>query len=660
MTMLGKWDESVLPKSADAVDECVYGSNLLGSDQSLVLHGGGNTSVKTPYRDITGRDIDALFIKGSGWDLATIERQGFAALPIARLVELLQLEALSDRDMMRELSAARFDPAMPQPSVEALLHAFLPYRAVQHSHADLILTLTNTPNGERYVRELFGDRILIVRYVMPGFDLARELYSKWKTDSTSKTIGIVLMNHGLITFGDTTREAYLQHISIIKEAKEFLDRIAPIPVTQKDGSQQKPLSATLLAGIRKEISVYAGRPMIVQRENDELITKFVNRPDLKTIATKGPLTPDHVIRTKRIPLLGRDLADYVDKYSQYFERHRSRSSLQISMLDTAPRIVLDPEFGMLTIGQSTKDVKIASDIFRHTIVVASRCQDYLGGWEALPEESIFDVEYWELEQAKLLTTTSPLTFEGQVALVTGAASGIGEACAKALLRRGAAVIAIDRSNNVLNKSNNPNWHGVVADVTDSDSMGHAISLGVEAFGGVDVAVIAAGIFGQTTRISDLKSEDWRMVMSINTDAVADLLSQLYPLLKLSPVAGRVVIIGSKNVAAPGLGAAAYSASKAATTQLARVAALEWAADGIRINTVHPDSVFDTSLWTEELLLERANSYGLTVSEYKRRNLLGYEITSDHVGNLVAEICGPTFIATTGAQISIDGGNERTL
>ena len=179
MAMPGKWNESALPKDADAVDECVYGSRLLGSDQSLVLHGGGNTSVKTPYRDITGRDIDALFIKGSGWDLATIKREGFAALPIARLIELLQLEALSDRDMMRELSAARFDPAMPQPSVEALLHAFLPHRAVQHSHADRILTLTNTPNGERYVRELFGDRILLVRYVMPGFDLARELYLKW-------------------------------------------------------------------------------------------------------------------------------------------------------------------------------------------------------------------------------------------------------------------------------------------------------------------------------------------------------------------------------------------------------------------------------------------------------------------------------------------------
>ena len=658
--MLGKWDQSALPKNADAVDECIYGSQLLGSDQSLVLHGGGNTSVKMPYIDITGREIDALYIKGSGWDLATIKRQGFAALPIARLVELLQLGALSDRDMMRELSAARFDPAMPQPSVEALLHAFLPHQAVQHSHSDLILTLTNTPNGKRYIHELFGERILIIKYVMPGFDLARELYLKWEKDSTSKTVGIVLMNHGLITFGDTTRDAYLQHISIIKEASEFLDQIAPVSLNHDDGTQQKPVSATLLAEIRKKISVYAGRPMIVQREDDQLITKFVNRPDLKTIATKGPLTPDHVIRTKRIPLLGRDVSDYASKYAQYFERHRSRSSLQISMLDTAPRVILDPELGMLTIGQSTKDAKIASDIFRHTIVVASRCQDYLGGWEALSEELIFDVEYWELEQAKLLMTTSPLTFQGQVALVTGAASGIGQACARSLVKRGAAVIAIDRSDKVLDDSNNPNWFGITADVTDSVAIKKAISKGVETFGGIDIAVIAAGIFGRTTKISELKSEDWKMVMSINTDATVDLLSQLHPLLKLSPVAARVVFIGSKNVAAPGPGAAAYSASKAATTQLARVAALEWAVDGIRVNTVHPDSVFDTGLWTQELLLDRATGYGLTIDEYKRRNLLGFEIKSQHVGELVAEICGPAFIATTGSQISIDGGNERTL
>lgn len=658
--MLSRWDETALPKNADAVDECVYGSQLLGSDPSLVLHGGGNTSVKTPYRDITGREIEALLIKGSGWDLATIKRQGFAAIPIARLLELLQLEALSDRDMMRELSAARLDPAMPQPSVEALLHAFLPHRAVQHSHADLILTLTNTPNGERYVRQIFGDRILIVRYVMPGFDLAREVYLKWESDSSSNTIGIVLMNHGLITFGDTTREAYLQHISIIKEAREFLDQIVPIPMTHQDETQQKSVSATLLAEIRKEICVNVGRPMIVRREDDELITKFVNRPDLKTIATKGPLTPDHVIRTKRIPLLGRDVADYASKYVQYFERHRSRSGLQISMLDSAPRIMLDPEFGMLAIGESVRDAKIASDIFRHMIVVASRCQDYLGGWEALSEESIFDVEYWELEQAKLRTTASRLRLHGQVAVVTGAASGIGQACAMALIKRGAAVIAIDRSNKVLDNSGDANWFGVVADVTNSDSMLQAISKGVDVFGGVDIAVIAAGIFGQTAKISALQLDEWRRVMSINTDAVAELLSQLHPFLKLSPVAGRVVIIGSKNVAAPGPGAAAYSASKAATTQLARIAALEWAADGIRVNTVHPDSVFDTGLWTEELLLERANTYGLTVDEYKRRNLLGIEITSQHVGELVAEICGPAFIATTGAQISIDGGNERTL
>lgn len=660
MLITNAWDDSCLPKDADPIDECVYGSQLLGRDDSLVLHGGGNTSIKVPFKDISGRLIDALYVKGSGWDLATIKREGFAALPIKRLIELLSLQKLSDHEMMRELAAARLDSAMPQPSVEALLHAFLPFPAVQHSHADSILTLTNTPRGDSYIREIYGDSVLIVRYVMPGFDLAREVYAKWTIEATSKTIGIVLMNHGLFTFGDTTLTAYSRHISLINEANEFLDHIAPVMLPPPHDPKQRPINIGRLAEIRLDLSRLAGRPMILGRQHDGLIEQFVNRSDLDQVATRGPLTPDHVIRTKRIPLIGCDISSYATKYKKYFKSNENISLAPLVMLDPAPRILLDRQFGMLVAGSSVKDVQIASNIYRHTIAVISRCEDKLGGWVSLSESLIFAVEYWELEQVKLNLGGVPKLLQGQVAIVTGAASGIGKACAKALLKRGAAIIAIDRSAEVLNITDNQNWFGVIADLTDSKAMREAIQSGIEAFGGVDIAVLAAGIFGNTTRISDLTKKDWQNVMSINTDSVAELLSCLHPFLKLSAVAGRVVVIGSKNVAAPGPGAAAYSASKAATTQLARVAALEWAADGIRVNTVHPDSVFDTGLWSKELLTDRAKGYGITVDEYKHRNLLQFEITSDLVGEMVAEICGPTFIATTGAQIQIDGGNERTL
>lgn len=657
---LNLWDQNALSKSADLLDECVYGSQLLGKDPSLVLHGGGNTSVKTKYKDVTGIELDAIYIKGSGWDLATIERAGFAALPLSRLLELLELESLSDREMMRELSAARFDDSMPQPSVEALLHAFLPFPAIQHSHADVILALTNTPNGDEYIKRIFGNRVLIVQYVMPGFDLARELYQTWEQDSTPDTLGIVLMNHGLFSFGETTRQAYSNHLELINEAEAFVKNILSKVSKPKTLINAKSLDAQEFAALRRKISAVAGRPMIVKRECDASILEFVKRPDLSEIAKKGPLTPDHVIRTKRIPLIGQDVDAYSLEYLKYFERNHSRSQEPLEILDKAPRILLDPQLGMLAVGTSVKEAIIAGDIYRHTLDVVTLCQDYLGGWQALPEELIFDVEYWELEQAKIKKYSSRPILEGQVSIVTGAASGIGKACALELMTRGSAIIAVDQSAEVTEIISNPNWHGVVADVTDHLSMQQAIVSGVEKFGGIDIAVIAAGIFGETARISELKSDGWRKVMAVNTDAVVNLMSTLHPLLKISPIYGRVVIIGSKNVVAPGLGAVAYSASKAATTQIARIAALEWAQDRIRVNVVHPDAVFDTGLWTEEIILARAKSNNLSVNDYKSRNLLRQEIKSDHVGKLVAELCGPAFVATTGAQISIDGGNDRTI
>ncbi len=656
---LNLWDQSALDKSADPLDECVYGSRLLGKDPSLVLHGGGNTSVKIKYKDVTGKELDAIYIKGSGWDLATIERAGFAALPLSRLLELLELESLSDREMMRELSAARFDDSMPQPSVEALLHAFLPFKAIQHSHADVILALTNTPNGDEYIKQIFGNRVLIVQYVMPGFDLARKLYQSWEQDSTPNTLGIVLMNHGLFSFGETTQQAYLNHLELINQAEVFVKNILPKASDSKTLVSKKS-DAQDFAALRRKISAAAGRPMIVKRECDASIMEFVKRPDLSEIAKRGPLTPDHVIRTKRIPLVGQDVDNYSLEYLKYFERNHSRSQEPLQILDGAPRILLDPQLGMLAVGTSAKDANIAGDIYRHTVDVVTLCQDYLGGWQALPEELIFDVEYWELEQAKIKRYSSRPSLEGQVSFVTGAASGIGKACALELMARGSAVIAVDQSARVSEVISNPNWYGVVADVTDQSSVQQAIVTGIERFGGIDIAVIAAGIFGKTERISELNSDGWRKVMAVNTDAVVDLMSSLHPLLKVSPVYGRVVVIGSKNVEAPGLGAVAYSVSKAATTQIARIAALEWAQDRIRVNVVHPDAVFDTGLWTEETISARAKSYNLSVDDYKSRNLLRQEIRSEHVGKLVAELCGPAFIATTGAQISIDGGNDRTI
>ena len=640
------------------LEECVHYSRLIGADPALVLHGGGNSSIKTTWRDITGRDVDALFVKGSGSEMAAIDAAGFAPLALARLLELLELELLSDAEMMRELAAAKLDPDAPAPSVETLLHAFLPFPAVQHSHADVIAALTNLANGEEMVKEVFGDAVVVVPYVMPGFRLAREVRRVWPAQADGRTRGMVLLNHGLFTFGATSRETYERHVELLETAEDWLNDHAPAP--DREVPTLPEVSLTDVAELRLAVSRRADRPLILHRHTDAAVRRFVARPDLASLATRGPITPDHVIRTKATPLIGRDVAAFAESYSAYFAKHARDARNQPTMLDPAPRVILDQELGMLTAGSSAHEAQVVADMYHHTIPVLERAEDHLGGYVALPPERLFEVEYWELEQAKLRRAGGPAALAGTVAFVTGAASGIGRACAEALLARGVAVAGLDLSPEVESRFDVPAWRGIVADVADADAVGAALGETVEAFGGVDIAVIAAGVFGPSAPIAELDEAPWRSVQSVNLDSVVRLLRHLHPLLARSPVGGRVAVIGSKNVAAPGRGAAAYSASKAALTQLSRVAALEWADDGIRVNVVHPDAVFDTGLWTPELLAERAAKHGVDVETYKRRNLLRTEITSADVARAVVALCDDTFRVTTGAQIPIDGGNERVV
>jgi rhamnose utilization protein RhaD (predicted bifunctional aldolase and dehydrogenase)/NAD(P)-dependent dehydrogenase (short-subunit alcohol dehydrogenase family) len=635
------WDD-------DPLGQCVYGSRLLGAQPSLVLHGGGNTSVKTTVPDVFGDPVEVLYVKGSGSDLATIDRTGFTALRLDALKALLRLDSLSDSRMMNELRAARLDASAPDPSVESLLHALLPYAAVQHSHADAIVALTDQPDGIALTGRVLGPGIVVVPYVMPGFDLARYCA---RLDLTGAA-GLVLAHHGLFTFGDTTRSAYEWHLELIDRASAHLDPYRP----QWTDAPAPPVAPVTIAALRKEISDAAGIPMVVRRTDDNRVRGFVGRGDLGEVATRGPLTPDHVIRTKRIPLLGTDVGGYAKAYAAAFEEHRHRRGVPLTMLDPAPRVLLDPAYGMLTAGPRAVDAQIAADIYAHTIDVIATAEA-MDGYRALDPAELFDVEYWELEQAKLKRGATRAPFTGEVALVTGAASGIGRGCAEALRANGAAVIGLDLTPH---GTDAPDYLGLAVDVTDPAAVADAVRQGVERFGGVDMVVASAGIFPGAKPLRDFDPAAWRRAMAVNADSVASLFGAVHPLLALAPRGGRVVVVASKNVRAPGPGAAAYSASKAAVTQLARVAALEWAPDGIRVNVVHPDAVFDTGLWTGDLLRDRAARYGLSVDEYKRRNLLRVEVTSRRVGQLVAALCSDPFAATTGAQVPVDGGNERVI
>ncbi len=358
-------------------------------------------------------------------------------------------------------------------------------------------------------------------------------------------------------------------------------------------------------------------------------------------------------------MVGRDTDAYATAYRKYFAAMEPQAKERKTPLDPAPRLVLDRELGLVGVGRTARDSAIVAEIYAHTMDVIERAEA-LGGDRALPQKDLFDVEYWDLEQAKLRKGGKPPALAGEVALVTGAGSGIGKACVAALLARGAAVVGLDLNPGVAAMHDRADFLGLACDVTSGEQLAAAIERTADAFGGLDMLVLNAGIFPGGRRIEALPTDEWLRVMRVNVDANLVLLRECHPFLKLSPRGGRVVVIGSKNVPAPGPGAAAYSASKAALNQLARVAALEWGSDGIRVNSLHPNAVFDTGLWTEEVLAARAAHYGKSVEEYKRSNVLRTEVTSRDVAELAAEMCGPLFSKTTGAQVPVDGGNERVI
>ncbi len=639
----------------------VYGSRLLGADASLVFAGGGNTSVKATVENLHGEPVEALFVKGSGADLATVTARDFAALELAPLRRLLALPALSDDELLRELQRARLDPAAPRPSVETLLHALLPHRFVDHAHPDAMLAFVASRDGARRAAELWGEDCLIVPYVPPGFALARRCAALWReaTEAGRSPRGIVLLHHGLVAFADDARESYETLLELNARAARRLPRTR---ATARRRTLPPPLDALATARLRRALSRAAGKPLLLALRDEREVRRYVERADLARVSQRGPLTPDHLLRTRRLPMIlgGRDLAEIdaaVERQAaarrEEFERRRGGRAL--TPLDPAPRVVLVPGSGLFGAGASAREAATAAELAVRTAWGIGRAEA-LGGYRPLSAAALFEFEHWAPERAKLAAAAAAPPLGGRIALVTGSAGGIGRAAAEALLAQGAAVIGVDLRETELAGD----FAAVVGDASSPRLLRRAVELAARRFGGLDILVSNLGIFFAGPRIETLADTDWRRTMHLNADAHLTLLRETIPLLRLSPAGGAVVVVGSKNVRAPGPGAAAYSASKAALTQLARVAALELAGDGIRVNVVHPDAVFDTGVWTPERLAERARNYGLSVADYRKRNLLRREVTAADVGAVIAALAGDLFAKTTGAQIPIDGGNERVV
>jgi len=641
----------------------VYTSRLLGRDPSLVLHGGGNTSVKIEEKNLFGETESLLYVKGSGWDLATIRAQGFAPVKMDTLLKMAHLENLSDNDMVRVQKSAMTDPGAPAPSVEAILHAIIPYRFVDHTHADAVVAITNTPDGEAAIRKIYGDRILYIPYVMPGFILARKVYELTRDVDWKKYDGMVLLHHGIFSFADDARESYDRMIRLVSQAEDYIrsKNVFDLPVRQASGKED--LKA--LAHIRREVSKKMGGAAVVHFTQTPEAISYANLENIRNLATRGPLTPDHILHTRQSPVIlsqdtspektGTAIDDYAKNYQNYFNRH---ASSEMKCLDPAPRWAVWPGHGILSFGVNAKRAEVVSDILRHT-VRAQQWAEGMGGWVALPEKDLFDVEYWELEQAKLKKSGTAPALQGKVALVTGAASGIGRACVESLRAQGAAVAALDINPSVVEQFKGADLLGIVCDVTNSQSVDTAVAAVVRKFGGLDILVPNAGLFPSSKNIDVQDDETWKKVLDVNLTGAMYLIRAATPYLVLG-IDPAIVVIASKNVPAPGPGAAAYSASKAGLTQLARVAALELGPEGVRVNMLHPHAVMDTGLWTPEVLQGRASHYKMTVEDYKRNNLMKVEVKSKDVADLVTALAGPLFSKTTGAQIAVDGGNDRVI
>ena len=673
--MKNLWDpEAVAQFEENTLQLRVYTSRLLGQNSDLVLHGGGNTSVKNQQTNLFGEAEDILYVKGSGCDLATIDEDGFTPLLLKTLRKLAALENISDVEMIRQQQMAKSNPDAPNPSVEALLHAIIPFDWIDHTHADAVVTLTNTPKGNELIRKIYGERLLLIPYVMPGFKLSRKVFEMTKKIDWTQFEGMILLNHGIFSFGDTALESYTRMIDLVSLAEDFLAKNSTLTNTAATESVPGKAELLKLACIRRKVSAIRGTGSLAQLNFSTEARTFAKLTNVKEIATRGPITSDHLIRTKSVPAIidpenpQRSLDEFSSAYKAYFERHTNGEQ---KCLDSAPRWAVWPGHGTISFGANLTESGIVSDIAEHTVKAIQLAENLTsegssGRWQPVSEKHLFEAEYWVLQQAKLKSENvnqgeqkTKSEFQGKIAIVSGAASGIGLACARELFAQGAVVVGLDLNPEISKIFCEPGMLGLQCDVTDQKAVIEAVAETVRQFGGIDILVLNAGTFPAGQTIEEMGEQTWSRSLEINLTAPQQLLQACVPFLKegLDPA---VVFMASRNVPAPGAGASAYSVPKAGQTQLARIAALELGKFGIRVNILHPDCVYDTGLWTPDALERSAKRYGLTVEQYKSRNILKIDVKTKEVARMVCAMSGAVFAKTTGAQIPIDGGSERVI
>ncbi len=678
------------PDVSEALALRTYSARLLGADPSLVLHGGGNTSVKAKAQTLFGETVDVLHVKGSGWDLATIEPPGHPAVRMAPLMRLLELPSMSDEQMVNELRLALLDASAPTPSVETLLHAALPATFIDHTHADALLAVVDQKTARAICEEIFGTSLLFIPYVMPGFGLARACKEAWDAAvkaGRSPTV-MVLERHGVFTFGATAKESYERMIDAVTRCERYAaghTKPGPVsgPVSARTSSVRTPsddVVASTLAIVRGALARAAEEqveraPIVTLRTNDR-ICAFLDRDDAAILSQRGCATPDHVLRTKPWPLhvaappyddpaaltarIDRELESYARRYNAYFEESVAKKSVTKKKLDPWPRIVLLPRIGLCAIGKTKKDADMAADIYEHTIDVIEHAER-VGAYAPVGLDDLFDVEYWSLEQAKL-KKEADLPLAKRVALVTGAASGIGHATAALFAELGAHVVLCDRDEGGVTAAaraigKKSQVISTVCDVTVAEHVTRAFQLAARTFGGVDVVVSNAGTAAEGKLETNAGEDALRTSIEVNLLSHVNIARAAVTQMTLQRRGGCLLFNASKSAFNQGPGFGPYAVPKAALVSLMRQYAVDLAKHSIRSNAVNADRI-RTNIFGGGMVESRAAARGISVDEYFRSNLLGREVTARDVAEAFAWLAQAK--ATTGCVVTVDGGNAAAF
>lgn len=680
--MKNLWKKEEASRCRDELARLVYRSRLIGQESKLCVWGGGNTSTKCEEKDFLGQWKKILRVKGSGADLKTAERKDFSPLDLGKVLEALETREMSEEKLASLLYSSLTDPFAPRPSVESLLHAVIPKKEINHTHADAILSLTNTKRNREITRKVFSDELLWIPYVMSGFALAKQVAQAFNENPLVK--GALLEKHGLITWADDGKTSYDLTIEMVSRAEKYMARCAKkkkwsaVAVKTLPKAQREALLDEILPHIRQACS--QKQRVILHYSDSPEVLEFANSKIGPRVSQVGPATPDYMLHTKRIPLfvrgtpakitpenLVRQVNAYAAAHEKYYRKHRKP---RMTMLDPYPRVILIPGVGMVTTGKDLKSAKIAAEIYEHAISIM-KAASTVDRYTSLTAAQAFAMEYWALELYKLTLTSSEGELARQVGLVTGAAGAIGKAIALKCAKAGAHVIVADLNAQAVKKvaaEINAEIQSEKAfpcgmDVTNEKSVEAGFQTAVRTFGGIDFVVSNAGV-AHVASVEKLPLRDWNQSLAVNATGHFLVAKTAVQLMRRQQMGGAFVFIASKNVLAPGREFGAYSAAKAAETQLARILAIENGELGIRVNLINPDGVFEGSGLWERIRRSRAKTWGIAPRElekyYQGRNLMKVPVFADDVAESVLFLVSQRSAKTTGCILTVDGGVKEAF